>query len=144
MGGHITLLGAQEFPTTYDGYFAMCAAGPGLFDYFAAMGAAAEVVTGIQFSTDEDVATTTGKIFAVTGTGRANFTQKGLTMASIMINSSGGPRPFAFNGLNPWFANTISGAKLAGSTDLLALAATNNDWVYGALTRCRPALGRPD
>ncbi len=131
MGGHVTLLGAHEFPTKYDGYFAMCAAGPGLFDYFGAMGAAAEVVTGVQFSKDEPVATTTAKIFGITGTGPDNFTQKGLEMASIMINSSGGPRPFVFQGLNPWFSATISGSKLAGSTDPLSLAATNNGWVYG-------------
>src|SRR6266550_2346195 len=31
MGGHVTLLGMQEFPTAFDGALAMCPAGPALF-----------------------------------------------------------------------------------------------------------------
>lgn len=130
MGGHVTLLGAHEYPTLFDGYLAMCPAGPALFDYFAAMGAAAEVITSIQFSASEPAATTLQRMFEITGTSPANFTQKGLEMASVMINSSGGPRPFAFQGLNPWFSQTISGAKLAGATDLRARAASTEEWVY--------------
>ena len=44
MGGHVTLLGMQEFPTAFAGGLAMCPAGSELFDYFAAVSAAAEVV----------------------------------------------------------------------------------------------------
>ena len=59
MGGHVTLLGMQEFPTSFAGGLAMCPAGPELFDFFGAISAAAEVVTGVQFTRDtmqEDVA----------------------------------------------------------------------------------------
>jgi hypothetical protein len=41
MGGHVTLLGMHEFPTQFAGALAMCPAGPELFDYFTAVGAAA-------------------------------------------------------------------------------------------------------
>ena len=36
MGGHVTLLGMHEFPTSFAGGLAMCPAGPELFDFFAA------------------------------------------------------------------------------------------------------------
>lgn len=129
MGGHITILGAHEFPTTFAGYLAMCPAGPGLFDYFAANGAAMEVVTGLKFSTTEPAATSLAKMLAVTGT-PGSYTPAGLQMASTMINISGGPRPFALEGLPPYFAATISGAKLAGATDPFTSAFTNDNWTY--------------
>ena len=130
MGGHITNLGMQEFPTAFAGALSMCASGPTLFDYFAANGAAAEVVTGLKYSPAEASSATFTKMLAVLGTPPA-YTAKGLQQGSIMINSSGGPRPFAFNGLAAYFAATISGAKLAGEKSLLASAASNEDWVYG-------------
>lgn len=129
MGGHITLLGAHEFPTTFAGHLAMCPAGPGLFDYFAANGAAAEVVTGLKFSTSEPAATTLAKMLAITGTPGA-YRPAGLQMASIMINISGGPRPFAFEGLQNYFTATISGSKLAGASDIFTSAFTNDHWTY--------------
>jgi pimeloyl-ACP methyl ester carboxylesterase len=52
MGGHITLLGMQEFPTMFAAGLAMCPAGAELFDFFAASSAAAEVITGVQFHAD--------------------------------------------------------------------------------------------
>src|SRR6185436_18883449 len=52
MGGHVTLLGMHEFPTSFAGGLAMCPAGPELFDFFAATAAAAEVITGVQAKLD--------------------------------------------------------------------------------------------
>ncbi len=130
MGGHITLLGMHEYPTAFAGGLAMCPAGPGLFDYFAANGAAAEVVTGLAFSRAEPATATLAKMMAVFGTPPA-YSAKGLQMASVMINSSGGPRPFVFEGLTAFFQRTISGSKLAGDTGLLSAAASNQDWTYG-------------
>src|SRR3979490_586430 len=52
VGGHVTLLGMHEFPTAFAGGLAMCPAGPELFDYYAAMSAAAEVVSGVEFHAD--------------------------------------------------------------------------------------------
>ena len=116
MGGHVTLLGMQEFPTMFAGGLAMCPAGPELFDYFAAMSAAAEVVTGVQFHADtvpQDVATMTAALGKP-----SDFTEKGRQLASIEIQMSGGPRPFAMEGLAGRFiANmSTSQAALVGST----------------------------
>lgn len=133
MGGHITLLGMQEFPRAFDGGLAFCAAGPALFDYFLAMGAAAEVVTGLQFTSTDTAAETLRQMVAMLGT-PDNLTDKGREMASIEIDTSGGPRPFAVEGLplngNRFAANITPGA-LAGDTSLLSRAATNTGISYG-------------
>ena len=116
MGGHVTLLGMQEFPDTFAGGLAMCPAGPELFDYFAAMSAAAEVVTGVQFNAgtiQQDAA----KMAELLGK-PPDYTEKGRQLASIQIQVSGGPRPFAAEGLTSRFlANAAtSPAALVGST----------------------------
>src|SRR5207245_11476239 len=67
MGGHITLLGMHELPTTFAGALALCPAGPTLFDYFSANGAAAEVVTALKFSPAEPSMATLVKMFGVMG-----------------------------------------------------------------------------
>jgi dienelactone hydrolase len=116
MGGHVTLLGMQEFPTAFAGGLAMCPAGSELFDYFTAVSAAAEVVTGIQFRADsmqQDVAKMTDLL------GKPpDYTDKGRQLASVEIHISGGPRPFAMDGLASRFlANMATGpAALVGST----------------------------
>jgi dienelactone hydrolase len=116
MGGHVTLLGMQEFSTAFAGGLAMCPAGPELFDYFAAVSAAAEVVTGEQFHADtaqQDAA----KMAALLGN-PPDYTEKGRQLASIEVQISGGPRPFAVEGLSSRFiANmSTSQAALLGST----------------------------
>jgi pimeloyl-ACP methyl ester carboxylesterase len=116
MGGHVTLLGMQEFPTAFDGGLAMCPAGPELFDYFAAMSAAAEVVTGLQFHADtlqQDAA----KMAELLGK-PPDYTEKGRQLASIQVQMSGGPRPFAAEGLASRFLANMatSPAALVGST----------------------------
>ncbi len=115
MGGHVTLLAMQEFPTAFAGGLAMCPAGPELFDYYAAMSAAAEVVSGVQFHADtvqQDLATINEAF------GKApDYSDKGRQMASIEIQVSGGPRPFAMEGLTSRFAANYgtSMAALLGS-----------------------------
>jgi len=116
MGGHVTLLGMQEFPTASAGGLAMCPAGPELFDYYAAMSAAAEVVTGVQFHADalqQDAA----RMIDLLGK-PPDYTDKGRQLASIEIEMSGGARPFAVEGLASRFlANAVtSQAALVGST----------------------------
>src|SRR5476651_1247789 len=106
MGGHVTLLGMHEFPTAFAGGLAMCPAGPELFDFFAATGAAAAVITGVQAKLDTmqaDVA----KMNEMLGKAPAN-TEKGRQLASVEIQISGGPRPFAMEGL-------ASGGRFAGN-----------------------------
>lgn len=114
MGGHVTLLGMHEFPTAFAGGLAMCPAGPELFDFFAATGAAAEVITGVQFKLDTMQADL-AKMAELLGK-PPNYTDKGRQLASVEINISGGPRPFAVEGLASRFMGNISGAAIAGST----------------------------
>jgi dienelactone hydrolase len=116
MGGHVTLLGMHEFPTAFAGGLAMCPAGPELFDFFAATAGAAEVITGVQARLDTlqaDVA----KMNELLGKPGA-YTDKGRQLASVEIQISGGPRPFAMEGLASGgrFAGNINPAALAGST----------------------------
>ena len=97
MGGHVTVLGMHEFPTSFAGGLAMCPAGPELFDFFAAVGGAAEVITGVQLKLDtmpQDLA----KMNEVLGK-PPDYTDKGRQLASVEIQISGGPRPFAVEGL---------------------------------------------
>src|SRR3954449_11561683 len=96
MGGHVTLLGMHEFPTSFAGGLAMCPAGPELFDFFAATAAAAEVITGVRVTLDTtpaDLARMNERL------GKPpNYTDEGRQLASVEIHISGGPRPFAMEG----------------------------------------------
>lgn len=114
MGGHVTVLGMHAFPRTFAGGLAMCPAGPELFDFFAAVGGAAEVVTGTKVSLDTmqaDVA----KMGQMLGT-PPNLTERGRQLASVEIQISGGPRPFAVEGLASRFLQNINPAAIAGGT----------------------------
>jgi len=130
MGGHVTLLGMQEFPTAFAGGLAMCPAGPELFDYFAAMSAAAEVVTGVQFHA-ETLQQDTAKMVEIVGK-PPDYTDKGRQLASIEVQMSGGPRPFAAEGLATRFlANfATSPAALTGSTTPLNRAIDTAHFQY--------------
>jgi pimeloyl-ACP methyl ester carboxylesterase len=112
MGGHVTLLGMHEYPTEFAGGLAMCPAGPGLFDYFSAVGAAAEVITGVRFTSD-GVQEQTARMAEILGS-PPNYTEKGRQLASVEIEISGGTRPFAMEGLRSRFLANISGGALAG------------------------------
>lgn len=114
MGGHVTVLGMHEFPTAFVGGLAMCPAGPELFDFFSAVGGAAEVITGVQFTLDT-MAQDLANMNEILGK-PPEYTEKGRQLASVQIQISGGPRPFAVEGLASRFAGNISGAAIAGST----------------------------
>jgi pimeloyl-ACP methyl ester carboxylesterase len=116
MGGHVTLLGMHEFPTSFVGALAMCPAGPELFDFFAATAGAAEVITGVTTKLDT-MAADLAKMNAMLGKA-PDYTDKGRQLASVEIQISGGPRPFAMEGLASGgrFAGNINPAALAGST----------------------------
>jgi hypothetical protein len=118
----------HEFPTAFAGGMAMCPSGPELFDYTTAVGAAAEAITGIQFKTGttrEDLA----KMTELLGE-PPNYTQKGRQLASVEIQISGGPRPFAVEGLASRFLSNISGGALAGSTAPSSRVVTNANYKY--------------
>ncbi len=138
MGGHVTLLGMHEFPTQFAGALAMCPAGPELFDYFTAVGAAAEVITGVTFESPSTVAADTRRMAGLLGE-PPNYTERGRQLASVEIELSGGPRPFAAQGLRSRFLQNVSGAALAGSTTPSNRAATNQHYSY----RLDDSLGLP-
>ena len=131
MGGHVTLLGMHEFPTAFAGGLAMCPAGPELFDFFAATAGAAEVITGVQTKLDTmqaDVA----KMNELLGK-PPDYTEKGRQLASVEIQISGGPRPFAMEGLASGgrFAGNINPGALAGSTTPSSRAVMTTQIKYG-------------
>jgi len=131
MGGHVTLLGMHEFPTSFAGGLAMCPAGPELFDFFAATAGAAEVITGVQAALptlQADVA----KMNELLGK-PPEYTEKGRQLASVEIQISGGPRPFAMEGLASGgrFAGNINPAALAGSTTPSSRAVMTTQIKYG-------------
>jgi hypothetical protein len=112
----VTLLGMHEFPTAFAGGLAMCPAGPELFDFFAATAAAAEVITGVQVKL-ETMQADVARMNELLGK-PPEYTEKGRQLASVEIQISGGPRPFAMEGLGAGgrFAGNISPAAIAGST----------------------------
>jgi pimeloyl-ACP methyl ester carboxylesterase len=132
MGGHITVLGMHEFPTSFAGGMAMCASGPELFDYFTAVSAAAEVVSGVQFEAGKtrEAAAKMNEIFGAP----PDYTDKGRAMANIEIDLSGGPRPFAAEGLASGgrFAGNVTGGAgaMSGSTSPSSAATTNANYKY--------------
>ncbi len=119
MGGHVTLLGMHEFPTSFAGGLAMCPAGPELFDFFTASAAAAEAISGIPLKDAATLRDDLAKMNEAFGTPE-NLTEKGRQLASVQIHLSGGPRPFAVEGLasgGRFAGNVSSGAgALAGGT----------------------------
>jgi pimeloyl-ACP methyl ester carboxylesterase len=135
MGGHVTLLGMHEYPTEFAGGLAMCPAGPALFDFFAAVGAAAEVITGIQF-TQNGLQSQAARMREMLGEPPA-YTELGRRLASVQIEISGGVRPFAMEGLESRFLANISGAALAGGTSDANRAVDTHGFVYSI----EPGLG---
>ncbi|MBM4183974.1 MAG: hypothetical protein FJ207_07075 [Gemmatimonadetes bacterium] len=135
MGGHVTLLGMHEYPTSFAGGLAMCPSGPGLFDFNAAVGAAAEVITGVQF-TQDGLREQTARVASLLGEPPA-YTQMGRQLASVQIEISGGIRPFALEGLESRFLSNISGGALAGGATSSARSIDTRWVVYGI----EPGLG---
>jgi pimeloyl-ACP methyl ester carboxylesterase len=135
MGGHVTLLGMHEYPTEFAGGLAMCPAGPALFDFFAAVGAAAEVITGVQF-TQDGLQAQNARMREMLGEPPA-YTELGRRLASVQIEISGGVRPFAMEGLQSRFFSNISGGALAGGTSDANRAVDTRGFVYSI----EPGLG---
>jgi pimeloyl-ACP methyl ester carboxylesterase len=135
MGGFQTLLSMHVFPEMFDGALAMCAINAATWDFQVASGAAAEYVTGLRFTSPATVAATQAQMAEITGL-PGSLTAKGLQLASAQINLSGGPRPFAMEGLAvpftgvPAFRFNMSGGTLAGATTASALTRGNADIKY--------------
>jgi hypothetical protein len=133
MGGHVTVLGMHRFPTAFVGGLAMCAAGPELFDYFTAASAAAEVVSGLKFEPGKtrETGAQMNELFGAP----PNYTDKGRAMGNIEIDLSGGPRPFAAEGLalGGRFAGNVTGgaSSMSGGTAPTSAVTTNMNYTYG-------------
>ncbi len=128
MGGHITLLGLQEFPTTFAGGLALCPSGPGEMDFLTSVATASEFITGVrvtQPTRDQDV----DRLTVLLGKPPA-YTDKGRQLASIQVQISGGPRPFAIEGLESRFIENASTITDGKSTEIWNRVASNADVRY--------------
>jgi hypothetical protein len=99
-----------------------------LFDFFTAVGAAAELITGVQFA-EATLTDDLAKMGDVLGKA-PDYTEKGRQLASVEIQISGGPRPFAVEGLTSRFMGNISGGALAGVKTPSNRAVTNTHIKY--------------
>jgi pimeloyl-ACP methyl ester carboxylesterase len=127
MGGHITLLGMQEFPTAFAGGLALCASGPGEMDFLTSVSAASELISGVtvaQATRERDV----DRLTTILGKPPA-YTDKGRQLASIQVQISGGPRPFALDGLASRFIDNASAAAGRGD-DIWNRVASNAGVTY--------------
>ncbi len=127
MGGHITLLGMQEFPTSFAGGLALCASGPGEMDFLTSVAAASEFISGIvvtEATRDQDVA----RLTAIVGK-PPEYTEKGRQLASVQVQISGGPRPFALEGLESRFIENAS-TVVASGAQIWNRVASNADVRY--------------
>ena len=91
-------------------------------------GAGAEVVTESN-STALDGADDLRKMTDILGT-PPDYTEKGRQLASVEIQLSGGPRPFAVEGLKSRFLQNISGSALAGATSPSSRAVSTRNVTY--------------
>ena len=128
MGGHVTLLGMQEFPTRFAAGLAMCPAGPGEMDFLVAVHAASEAVSGIAVNNtnrEADLA----RLAEIYGTPPA-YTEKGRQLASIQVETSGGARPFAVDGLVTRFIENVSAGARVEMREEWSRVATNVHVTY--------------
>jgi pimeloyl-ACP methyl ester carboxylesterase len=129
MGGHITILGMQEFPTAFAGGLALCSSGPGEMDFLLSVAAASELITGVKVRD----ATREGDVRSLTAIlGKPpDYTAKGRQLASVQVQISGGPRPFAIEGLASRFIENASTVADSASTEIWSRVATNAGVRYG-------------
>ena len=128
MGGHVTLLGLQEFPTSFAGGLALCPSGPGEMDFLTSVAAASEFVSGVKVAEstrEQDVA----RLTTVLGK-PPDYSDKGRQLASIQVQISGGPRPFAIEGLASRFTENASTVVGGSGTEIWNRVASNTDVRY--------------
>ena len=128
MGGHVTILGMQEFPTAFAGGLALCSSGPGEMDFLLSVATASELITGVKV-TDATREADVRSLTAILGK-PPDYTEKGRQLASVQIQISGGPRPFAMEGLAGRFVDNASTVAGAASTEVWGRVATNDGVRY--------------
>ena len=127
LGGRIAILGLREFPSQFSGSLAQCPAGQETNDVRVAIAAAAELITGVRprpATIQDDLA----RMRDVLGT-PSELTEKGRQLASIQIELTGGPRPFAMEGLMSRFFDNIR-FGVTNAPDAIVRAGTNVDTTY--------------
>jgi pimeloyl-ACP methyl ester carboxylesterase len=100
MGGNVVALLMERFPTLCEGGVTECGVTAGsieFFDYYAAVGAVTEFVTGVVMPSTppDDYYATVQSVLGKPG----SLTAEGKQFQNILINLSGGPRPFDTEGL---------------------------------------------
>jgi dienelactone hydrolase len=128
MGGHVTLLGMQEFPTTFAGGLALCPSGPGELDFLASVALVSELITGVKV-TDATRADDVAKLTAILGK-PPEYSDKGRQLASVQVQISGGPRPFAIDGLASRFTANAGTVTDSAANTVWNRVASNSDTRY--------------
>ncbi len=129
LGGGVVLRAMHLLPTTFAAGLAMCpVVAPARWDFAVAVAAAAEAISGMPIHETTSDADRTAALRTVLGTPK-NYTTKGRQLASVQIELSGGPRPFAMEGLEASYeANIIAALNQRGGAEIRA--ATNRDTRY--------------
>jgi pimeloyl-ACP methyl ester carboxylesterase len=122
LGGRITILGLRQFPDAFAGGLAMCAAGQETTDQRVAFRAAAELIAGVPIS-EASITTDMAKLETIFGK-PPDYTPKGRQLASIQIEMTGGPRPFAMEGLARRFLENVRVGVVTSPAELIR-ASTN-------------------
>lgn len=146
MGGNVVALALEHQQGEYDGALALCGALGGItqIDYLVSWVAAAEFTSGLDFPIGNPGGNLATIFFQDVprelGTPKAP-TAKGKQFASIILNLTGGPRPFFAEGFAEQYAVNFGLALLdPGRLTLVNKAATNN----GAVYHIDPGLGLSD
>ena len=108
-GGLTTVEGLRYFPGTFAGGLAMCT--PNGSDFYTAVRGAAEFISGLSVD-DTDSQQLSNAMAGALGR-PPEYTAKGRQLASVQIRLSGGPRPFAVEGLAARFLQNVSGLPSA-------------------------------
>jgi len=127
LGGRVTTLGLREFPSAFSGGLAQCPIGQETNDVRVAIAAAAEFITGVR-PTVPTIQHDLTRMQQVLGKS-PNYTEKGRQLASIQIEITGGPRPFAREGLVSRFIDNIR-FGITNTPDAIVRAATNTEMRY--------------
>ncbi len=122
LGGRITILGLRQFPEALAGGLAMCAMGQETSDLRVAFRAAAELITGVPLN-EASVAADIARMEEILGT-PPSYTAKGRQLASLQIEMTGGPRPFALEGLARRFMENVRVGTVTSPIELVH-ASTN-------------------
>jgi pimeloyl-ACP methyl ester carboxylesterase len=118
MGGFATLIAMHETPAQFAGGLALCPAGPELGEFFNDSSLSAAKLAGIR-PTSQSLAADLKSIVSALGSPAA-LTPLGRDAANRQIEFSGGPRPFAAEGVlerNQFASNVNTGARALVETN---------------------------